>query len=72
MGNEPTPEFAAQVAEEYERLLNFLDDDQRAIAVAKLEGLTNPEIAVRFDRSLRTVERKLQLIRGIWEQSGLT
>ena len=72
MGNEPTPEFAAQVAEEYERLLNFLDDDQRAIAVAKLEGLTNPEIAARLDRSLRTVERKLQLIRGIWERGGLT
>ena len=72
VGNEPTPEFAAQVAEEYERLLNFLDDDQRAIAVAKLEGLTNPEIAARLDRSLRTVERKLQLIRGIWERGGLT
>jgi DNA-directed RNA polymerase specialized sigma24 family protein len=72
VGNEPSPEFAAQVAEEYDRLLKVLDDDQRAIAAAKLEGLTNPEIAARLDRSLRTVERKLQLIRGIWEQDALT
>jgi DNA-directed RNA polymerase specialized sigma24 family protein len=72
IGNEPSPEFAAQVAEEYERLLSLLDDDQRAIAIAKLEGLTNEQIAARLNRALRTVERKLKLIRSIWEQADPT
>lgn len=69
VGNEPSPEFAARLAEEYERLLGLLDDDQRAIALAKMEGLTNEQIAARLNRALRTVERKLKLIRTIWEQS---
>ena len=68
VGNEPTPQFAVQVSEEYQRLLELLDDEQRAIAVAKLEGLTNVAIAARLDRSLRTIERKLELIRAIWLQ----
>jgi DNA-directed RNA polymerase specialized sigma24 family protein len=68
IGNEPSPEFAARVAEEYERLLGLLDDDQRAIAIAKLEGLTNEQIAARLNRALRTVERRLKLIRKIWTE----
>jgi DNA-directed RNA polymerase specialized sigma24 family protein len=60
------------VAEQYEGLLGLLDDDQRTIAIAKLEGLTNPEIAKRMNRALRTIERKLQLIRAVWEQAELT
>ncbi len=67
IGHEPSPEFAAQVAEEYERLLGLLDEDQRAIAIAKLEGLTNEQIAARLGRALRTIERRLKLIRKIWE-----
>jgi DNA-directed RNA polymerase specialized sigma24 family protein len=68
VGNEPTPQFAAQVSEEYQRLLKLLDAEQQAIAISKLEGLTNADIAVRINRSLRTVERKLGLIRSIWLQ----
>jgi len=68
VGNEPTPQFAAQVSEECQRLLRLLDEEQQAIAVAKLEGLTNADIARRMSRSLRTVERKLELIRSIWVQ----
>jgi DNA-directed RNA polymerase specialized sigma24 family protein len=69
VGNEPTPEFAAQVAEQYERLLGLLDDELRTIALAKLEGLTNSQIAEQLNRTRRTVERKLRLIRAIWEQA---
>lgn len=71
VGNEPTPRFAAQVAEQYEALLGVLDDDQRTIANLKLEGLTNQEIATRMNRALRTIERKLQLIRTTWEREEL-
>lgn len=67
-GREPTPDFAAQVAEECQRLLKLLDDDLlRALAVGKMEGCTNPELAARHGLALRTVERKLGLIRKIWE-----
>jgi RNA polymerase sigma factor (sigma-70 family) len=69
VGAEPTPEFAAQVAEEYERLLEALADDTlRQIAVWKMEGLTNDEIAGRLDCSRRTVARKLEMIRLIWSK----
>jgi DNA-directed RNA polymerase specialized sigma24 family protein len=67
VGDEPTPEFAAQVAEEYERLLDLLGDDTlRRVAVWKMEGLTDDEIAGRLDCSRRTVVRKLRAIRTLW------
>jgi RNA polymerase sigma factor (sigma-70 family) len=68
IGNEPTPAFAAQLAEEYHGLLNLLDDQQRLIAIRKVEGFTNEEIAAELGRSVATVERKLHLIREIWQQ----
>jgi len=68
-GKEPTPEFAAILAEECEnRLKQLEDDDLRGMAVAKMEGYSNAEIAERFDCSLRTVERRLNLIRRTWER----
>jgi RNA polymerase sigma factor (sigma-70 family) len=69
VGDEPTPEFAAQVAEQYHRLLELLGDDSlRRVAVWKMEGLTNDEIAESFDCSRRTVARKLETIRIIWSE----
>src|SRR5262245_18719722 len=68
-GNEPTPEFAAEVAEECRALLDRLGDDElRRIAVWKLEGYTNREIARGLGKSLATVERKLDLIRRKLDQ----
>jgi DNA-directed RNA polymerase specialized sigma24 family protein len=68
IGREPSPAFAAQVAEECQRLLdNLKDDEARARVVAKMEGSTTDEIAVRLDCAPRTVERKLRVIRGRWE-----
>jgi DNA-directed RNA polymerase specialized sigma24 family protein len=67
MGQEPGPDLAAQVAEEYARLLGGLGgDDLRSVAVWKLEGYTNAEIAAKLDRAPATVERKLRLIRDAW------
>jgi DNA-directed RNA polymerase specialized sigma24 family protein len=42
----------------------------RAVALDKLEGWSNEEIASRHGLALRTVERKLALIRKIWEAEG--
>jgi DNA-directed RNA polymerase specialized sigma24 family protein len=70
-GREPTPEFAAMVAEECRRRLDALDDETlRQIALWRMEGQTNEEIAERLGCSLRTVTNKLKLIRMKWEQSS--
>lgn len=67
VGSEPTPDFAAQIAEEYRQLLDLLGDDSlRRVAVWKMEGYGNDEIAEMLDCSLRTVGRKLESIRIIW------
>jgi RNA polymerase sigma factor (sigma-70 family) len=66
-GFEPTPDFAVQVAEECERLLGSLPDEtHRKIALCKLEGFSNSEIALQLDCTPRTVERKLSRIREVW------
>jgi DNA-directed RNA polymerase specialized sigma24 family protein len=68
---EPTPTFAAQAAEELERLLDLLDDAElRSIALWKMEGYSNDEISTRLGYVSRTVERKLSLIRKIWSREG--
>jgi DNA-directed RNA polymerase specialized sigma24 family protein len=69
LSQEPTPEFAAQVAEEYQRLLEVLDDTElRSIAVLKMEGDTTDQIAAKLRRAPRTIERRLGLIRKLWEK----
>jgi DNA-directed RNA polymerase specialized sigma24 family protein len=66
-GREPDPAFAAQVAEQCDQLLlKLADHDLRAIAVRKMEGYTNQEIAAELGCSLVTVERRLRLIRREW------
>ncbi|MCI0683922.1 MAG: ECF-type sigma factor [Gemmataceae bacterium] len=71
VGSEPSPELAAQVVEQYERLLKQLDDDKlRQIAVWKLEGCTNGEIARKLGCTRRTVIRKLETIRLIWTKAS--
>jgi DNA-directed RNA polymerase specialized sigma24 family protein len=66
-GREPPPEFTAAVAD----LLECLPSDElRRIALARMEGCTNPEVARRLGRSLGTIERKLQVIRVLWQDVG--
>jgi DNA-directed RNA polymerase specialized sigma24 family protein len=62
-GREPPPEFGAAVAD----LLECLPSDElRRVAVARMEGCTNAEVARLLGRSLSTIERKLQVIRVLW------
>jgi DNA-directed RNA polymerase specialized sigma24 family protein len=68
VGREPSPAFAAEVAEEYRQLLERLGNDElRSIAVWKMEGYGNEEIAAKLGCVPRTVERKLAVIRGLWQ-----
>lgn len=66
---EPTPEFAAIPAEELRRRIDQLPSKElRQIALWKLEGYTNKEIAQRLGCIPETVERKLRGIRAIWSK----
>jgi DNA-directed RNA polymerase specialized sigma24 family protein len=68
IGREPDPAFAAQMAEECRRRIETLPEADREVAVLKMEGHTNEEIAAKLGRSLATVERKLGLIRQAWQE----
>jgi DNA-directed RNA polymerase specialized sigma24 family protein len=66
-GDGPTPEFAAMMAEECQRLLDALDDDSlRQVALSRMEGYTNDEIADQLGCARRTIARRLDLIRKTW------
>ena len=72
VGDEPSPEFAAMVAEEFRlRLEGLKDDSLRQVALMRMEGYANEEIAARLDISLRSVERKLAAIRKRWQPEDL-
>jgi DNA-directed RNA polymerase specialized sigma24 family protein len=69
LSHEPSPELAAEMTEEYRRLLEKLEDPTLAhIAVARMEGYSIDEIADKFGFAPRSIKRKLQLIRAIWEK----
>jgi DNA-directed RNA polymerase specialized sigma24 family protein len=69
-GEEPTAELAAQLTEEYQRLMDQLGDSAlQSVATWKLEGYTNDEIAARLGCATCTVERKLGLIRRMWARA---
>jgi DNA-directed RNA polymerase specialized sigma24 family protein len=71
LSREPTPEFAAQVAEQCQRLLDLLEArDLRSVALLKMEGYTTEEIAQKLDCTPRTIFRKLGIIRGLWEKEN--
>jgi DNA-directed RNA polymerase specialized sigma24 family protein len=66
LSREPDPALAAQVAEGCRRLLDALGDGVlRAVAVAKMEGQSNEDIARRLNLSVSSVERKLRGCREI-------
>jgi RNA polymerase sigma factor (sigma-70 family) len=68
LAREPTPDAAAEMADECRRLLDLLDEPElRQIALRKVEGYTNEEIAAELDCVPRTVERKVRRIRLLWK-----
>lgn len=73
VSQDPTPQFACQIAEEFRRLLDSLGDETlRSIAVWRMEGESIDEIAARLNCVPRTVLRKLDRIRTIWSDAAET
>jgi DNA-directed RNA polymerase specialized sigma24 family protein len=71
LDREPTPELAVEVAEECRRLLGRLNDPAlQSLALLKMEGYTNSELAARLGCGRRTIERKLRLIRELWKEAA--
>jgi len=59
------------VADEARRLFEKLADDSlREVVRLRLEGYSNDEIARALNCGLRTVERKLAVIRKRWAAEG--
>lgn len=68
LSREPTPEFVAELHETSERLFAAIDEpDLKEIAMLRIEGYNDSEIADRLNCSRRTVQRRLTMIRQLWE-----
>lgn len=73
MGPEPTPEFEVMMSETCAAMIDSLDDDSlREVALKKLDGFTNKEIAEAMGRTVRMVEIKLNRVRSIWSREEVT
>jgi DNA-directed RNA polymerase specialized sigma24 family protein len=67
IGKEPDPAFVAALSERFVCLLDQLKDaTEREVAVLKMQGHTNREIAAKLGCSGSTVELKFQVIRKTW------
>ncbi len=71
-GDAPTPEHVVATMEGCRRLLELLPPDLADLALLRLQGYTNEEIANRIGRSVATVERRLRLIRTYWNRESET
>lgn len=63
---DPSPQFAEEFGLVCQELLGSLRDDLQRIAVWKMEGYTNKEIAERLGCVEEAVRRKVVLIRSQW------
>jgi RNA polymerase sigma factor (sigma-70 family) len=61
------PAEEAEMKEDVERRIDQLPQPLQQIVYWKLQDCTNGEIANRLHCNVRTVERKLQLIRDLWQ-----
>ena len=62
------PVSNAILSDEYRRLFRLLNDPElEKVAVLKLEGYTNDEVAQELGYTRRTIQRMLNLIRVLWQ-----
>jgi DNA-directed RNA polymerase specialized sigma24 family protein len=71
ISKEPDPAFVSEMMDQCNWLLKELKDEQlKKIALWKLEGRTNEEIASEMGCSPATIERRLHMIRCCWGEVG--
>lgn len=65
--HEPTPELATELSENLTNLIGSLEDSKlERVVMLKMAAHTNEEIAAAMDCSVRSVERRLKMIRKRW------
>lgn len=67
-GAEPTPEFAAMVADESRYRLSQLPEKMVGVVQLRMQGFTLREIAEKTGISLPTVQRYISFVREMWSQ----
>jgi RNA polymerase sigma factor (sigma-70 family) len=65
----PTPAEAAEFLDQFQRLLESLDEEQRRLVDLKLQGCTNEEAAERLGCSERTTRRLLKRVQARLERT---
>jgi DNA-directed RNA polymerase specialized sigma24 family protein len=66
-GSDPSPEFLALVSDECRQRIESLPDESlRRVALLRMEGYTQDEVAAELACTRRTVARKLDVIRKLW------
>lgn len=74
LSREPNPEFAGEMAELFDQLFHKLDraedPDLKLIALRRMQGDSASEIAADLGCVKRTIERKVAIIRRLWEQEA--
>jgi DNA-directed RNA polymerase specialized sigma24 family protein len=64
------PDIQILLEEQCQRLLDVLGSSQlRSLVLLKMEGLTDEAVADKLGCSVRTIERKIRLIRSIWSRT---
>ncbi len=59
-----------EISEECFELIALLNDSNlEQVALLKFEGYTNEEIAAKLNRTRRTIQRMLNLIRNLWQEA---
>ena len=62
------PQFLAMMSDQCRRLLDLLDDQElEKVALCRLDGYNDSEIAQRLGYSRRTIQRMLTVIRKHWK-----
>ena len=65
------PQFSLVAQEECTRLLNLLGKKElQMVAILKVDGFTNEEVASRLGCTRRAVQRRLALIRDLWSEEA--
>ncbi len=72
LGQQPSPEFAVELVDQIEVMSTRLGDESLSeILYLKLEGYSNDEIAEKVGYRRNTIQRKLRLIRAIFQEEWL-
>ena len=67
---EPTPEYLASFHETWNLLFDSLPDESlRDVSRMKIEGFTDEEIARKLGYTDRTIRRKVERIRRVWQEA---